>query len=143
MLDRGIYFNSCSSARVFVVCLSSAGTWVLSYGRRLKSHPWILRSLSNFSPRRQWRRRRNRSRTRSAGRRPSRWAEIRCYVCGSGSSSHPGKLFPWLSCDVCVQIPAPLPTAVSKCRALGTSGEFQIPVLGRKFADWKNERKIP
>lgn len=47
---------------------------------------------------------------------------IRCYVCGSGLSLNTvllrlnaGKLFPWLSSDVCVQIPAPLPTAVSKC----------------------------
>lgn len=48
---------------------------------------------------------------------------IRCYVCGSGSSLNTvllrlnaGKLFlSWLSSDVCVQNPAPLPTAVSKC----------------------------
>lgn len=114
---------------------SSAGTRILSYGRRSKSRPWILTSSSSFSPKRRSRRRRNPFRTRSAGRRRSRWAEtnvfgrrrsgwrvIRCYVCGSGSSLNAvllrlnaGKLFPWLSSDVCVQIPAPLPTAVSKC----------------------------
>lgn len=58
---------------------SSAGIQILSYGRRSKSHPWILMSLSSFSPKRQSRRRRNLFRTQSAGRKPSRWAEMNLF----------------------------------------------------------------